>query len=92
MYSLSALGRVVNSGEGVKGGGWPIQEAVAKEVTVEVRGYLLGAFAPMTLMPIVVGHEARSERVASSARKRERKWSEVAVAVTGQRRVREWSS
>ena len=90
--SLSALGRVVNSGEGVKGGGWPIQETVAKEVTVEVRGYLLGAFAPMTLMPIVVGHEARNERVASSARKRERKWCEVAVAVTGQRRVREWSS
>src|SRR5271168_3247934 len=90
--SLSALGRVVNSGEGVKGGGWPIQETVAKEVTVEVRGYLLGAFAPMTLMPIVVGHEARNERVASSARKRERKWCEVAVAVTGRRRVREWSS
>jgi hypothetical protein len=71
MCSLSALGRVVNSGEGVKGGGWPIQEMVAKEVTVEVRGYLLGAFAPMTLVPIVVGREARSERVASSARKRE---------------------
>jgi hypothetical protein len=73
MCSLSALGRVVNSGEGVKGGGWPIQETVAKEVTVKVRGYLLGAFAPMTLMPIVVGREARSERVASSTQKRERK-------------------
>jgi hypothetical protein len=92
MCSLSALGRVMNSGEGVKGGGWPIQETVAKEATVEVRGYLLGAFAPMTLMPIVVGHEARSEPVASSARKRERKWCEVAVAVTSQRHVGEWSS
>ena len=46
----------------------------------------------MTLMPTVVGREARSEKVASSARKRERKWCEVAVAVTGQRCVREWSS
>jgi len=42
MCLLSALGRVMNSGEGVKGGGWPIQETVGKEVTVEVRGYLLG--------------------------------------------------
>jgi hypothetical protein len=81
-----------NSGEGVNGGGWPIQQTVAKEVTVEVRGYLLGAFAPMTLKPRVAGHEARSERVASSAGKRGRKWCEVAVAVTGQRRVKEWSS
>lgn len=64
---------------------------VAKEVTVDVRGYLLGPFAPMMLMPVVVGHEARSERVASSARKREREWCEVAVAVTSQRRVRESS-
>jgi hypothetical protein len=46
---------------------------VAKEVTVEIRGYLLGAFAPMTLMPIVVGREARSEPVTSLARRRERK-------------------
>ena len=50
-------------------------ETVAKEVTVEVRGYLLGAFAPMTLVPIVVGREARSEQgYTSSARKKERKW------------------
>jgi hypothetical protein len=42
MCLLSALGKVVNSGEGVKGGGRPIQETVAKKVTVEVKGYLLG--------------------------------------------------
>jgi hypothetical protein len=83
----------VNGGEGVKGGGWPIQETVAKEVTGEVRGYLLGAFAPMTLMPIVVGHETRSERVASSARTGGRVCGvRPLVAVTGQRCVREWSS
>ena len=50
----------------------------------------MGASALMTPMPIVIGHDARSERVANWARKREGVVL-VAVAVTGQRRVRERS-
>ena len=84
------MGRLSNGGEGVKGGGRPIPKMVAKKVTVEVRGYPLGASALMTPMPIVIGHDARSERVANWARKREGVVL-VAVAVTGQRRVRERS-
>jgi hypothetical protein len=42
-WSLSALGRVSNGGEGLRGGGRPIQDTVAKEVTVEVRGFPLEA-------------------------------------------------